>query len=157
MSTNVVNVDPYLRMHWHFTQDAQLMTELARSFNEIAIVMNMREIGTYANNLPAITGKQYFLGGSNKQQQSLRQLFAFTAAGSYNHSIPNLNKTGGLVQGFGSFTDGTNYYGVLFGSSTAIAGQVSFYVTNTQVIILSGTGAPTIKSGIVVWEWISQP
>lgn len=164
MATNIVNVDPYLRTHWHFTQDAQLMTELSRSLAEVAIVTNMREIGTYANGLPAITGKQYFLGGSNRQQQSLRQLVTFPVTGgttfplSIKHNIQNLSKTGGLIQGYGSATDTAsgNYYGIIYGSSTAIAAQYSFYVTQTQIVILQGAAAPTITSGTIIIEWISQ-
>jgi len=155
MATNIINVDPYLRTHWHFTDDKQLFTELTRSFNEVAIVMNMREIGTYALNLPAITGRQYFLSGSNVQQQSLRQVITFTAAGSINHNI-DLTTSGGVISGYGSFTDGTSWYGVIYGSSTAIANQVSFYVTSTQVVILSGVGAPAITNGIICFEWLSN-
>jgi hypothetical protein len=156
MATNIVNVDPYLRTHWHFTQDDQLVCELTRSFNEVAIVTNMREIGTYALNLPSITGKQFYLGGSNKQQQSVRQTMLFTSTGSFNHNIP-LNNTGGMVQGYGSYYDGTNWYGLLYASSTAISGQVSFYITPTQVVILSGAGSPSIVNGILIMEWISNP
>lgn len=156
MATQIVNIDPYLRTHWHFTDDNQLFTELTRSFNEVAIVTNMREIGTYALNQPAITGRQYYLGGSNKQQQSLRMVFQFTAAGSFTHNIP-ISSTGGVVSGQGSYTDGTNWYGVIFGSSVAIAGQVSFYVTPTQITVLSGAGAPAITFGRIILEWLSQP
>ena len=167
MSTNIVNIDPYLRTHWHFTQDAQLVTELTRSFNEVAIVMNMRTIGTYALNMPAITGNQWFISGSNRQQQSLRQVMTtpITSATSYPitipHNIPNLNKTGGVVNGFGSVFDGTNWYGLIFGSSTAIAAQYSFFVTPTNVVILQGAAAPNPPIGVtglitLVFEWISQ-
>lgn len=156
MATNVVNVDPYLRTSWHFTDDRQLLTELTRSFNEVAIVTNMREIATYALNLPAITGKQFFLGGSNRQQQSLRQVILFNATGNYPHHI-NTTGIGLFVSGYGSFTDGTNSYGVIYGSSVATAGQVSFYITPTNVVVLAGAGAPTITSGIIIIEWLSQP
>lgn len=156
MSTNVINVDPYLRTSWHFTNDQQLVVELTRSFNEVAIVMNSRIIGTYAANQAAITGESWFLGGSNKQSQSLRTVIPFTGTGSYVHNIA-IPSTGGIKLAYGSFTNGTNWFGAIYGSSTTIAGQVSFYVTNTNVVVQAGAGAPSITNGLIVLEWLSQP
>jgi len=42
-------------------------------------------------------------------------------------------------------------------TSRAIAGQISFYVDPTNIVILAGVGAPTITSGLIILEWLSQP
>jgi hypothetical protein len=57
----------------------------------------------------------------------------------------------------GSFTDGTNSYGLFYASSVAIVGQITFYVTATQIIFLVGAGAPTLTSGLIILEWLSEP
>ncbi len=57
---------------------------------------------------------------------------------------------------YGSYTDGTNWYGVIYASSVAIAGQISFYVTPTNIVIVGGGGAPAITSEYVVLEYISN-
>lgn len=57
---------------------------------------------------------------------------------------------------YGTFTDGTNWYGAIYASSTAIVGQVSFYVTPTNIVVLTGAGAPAITSGFINLEWVSQ-
>ena len=79
----------------------------------------------------------------------------FTAAGNIPHNL-NLNTLNQFTRGFGSFTDGTNFYGVIYGSNVAIAGQVSFYITPTNIVVLSGAGAPAITNGLIVIEWISN-
>lgn len=156
-ATSVVNVDPYLRMHWHFTDDKQLFTELARSMNEVAIVTNMRTIGTFPLGLPAITGEQWFVSGSNRQQQTLREVFTFTAAGNITHNI-NTTTIGGFTRIYGTFTDGTNWYPLPYVDVTAANNQVNVIVTPTVITIAAGGGSPpTITSGYVVLEWLSQP
>ena len=57
---------------------------------------------------------------------------------------------------YGSYTDGTNWYGAIYASNTAIAGQISFYISPTNIVILAGTAAPTPTKGVVLLEWISQ-
>ena len=47
-----------------------------------------------------------------------------------------------------------DWYGAVYGSNTAIAGQLSFYITSTQIVILSGAGAPAITSGIIDVEFL---
>jgi hypothetical protein len=155
MSTQIVNVDPYLRTSWHFTPDAQLMVELTRSFNEVAIVTNMRTIGTYALGLYSITGEQWFLGGSNQQQQSIRMVLQFTNTNSINHNVM-VTDPNQFINCYGAFTDGTNSYGLIFGSSVAIAGQISFYITATQVVFVVGAGAPALVNGRIVLQWLSN-
>lgn len=155
-ATNVVNVDPYLRMHWHFTDDKQLFTELARSFNEMAIVTNMRTIGTYPSNLPAITGNEFFIQGGNRKQQSLRQVFSFTATGSITHNI-NTSSFGGFTRIYGTFTDGTNFYPLPYVDVSNATNQINVYLSPTEIVISAGAGSPpSVSSGLVVLEWLSN-
>ena len=63
-----------------------------------------------------------------------------------------------IVRAFGSYTDGTgNVFGLVFGTSVAVAGQIGFYVTASQVVFTTGAGAPALTSGIIVLEFLSSP
>lgn len=156
MSSNVVNQTPYLRTSRNFPVDAaQLTIEVNKSYVDIANAVNSRTIGIFPSGNPAVGGESWFINSSNRQQ-SLRQIYPFTALGNIPHNI----KTAGISQFTkcsGSFTDGTNWYGAIFASNVAIAGQISFYITPTNIVILAGAGAPTISKGIIVLEWLSNP
>jgi len=156
-STSLVNVDPYLRMHWHFTDDKQLFTELARTMNEVAIVVNMRTIGTFPSNRPAITGEDWFVRGGNQRQQTLRRVYPFTSAGNIVHGI-NLKTIGGFTKIYGTFTDGTNWYPLPYVDVVSATNQVNVVVQSANIVITAGGGSPpSISSGFVVLEWLSQP
>lgn len=156
-ATSLVNVDPYLRMHWHFTDDKQLFTELARSMNEVAIVVNMRTIGTFPTNLPAITGEEWFIKGGNLRQQTLRRVYPFTSAGSIPHMI-NLATFGGFTRIYGTFTNGTNWYPLPYTDTISATNQINIIVQPTNIVITAGAGAPpTITLGYAILEWLSQP
>lgn len=157
MSTNFRNVAPFLRTSRLFPDDnAQaLSVEVDRSYLEVASAVNARTIGNYTVNVQSSSGESWFLQGGNRRLQGLRQVYQFAGAGSITHGI-NLDSVNNFTKCTGSFTDGTNWYGAIFGSSTAIAGQISFYVTPTNLVILAGVGAPAITSGVIVLEWVSQ-
>jgi len=148
---------PYLRQQRNFPSDniQALTVEIDRAYVDIAQKVNTRTISLFALNTTAVTGEQWYLQGQPKPQQTLRKVFTFTSAGSIAHGLSFAN-IAQFTTGYGSFTDGTNYYGVIYGSNTAIAGQVSFYITGTNIVILSGAGAPTIVSGILVIQWLSK-
>lgn len=148
---------PFLREQRQFPNEElrELSNQVDHAYIDIAQKVNARTIGTYAPNFQISTGNRWFLSGSSTSQQTLRQIYMFTAAGNIPHGI-NFAAITNIPIGFGDFTDGTNYYGVIYGSSVAIAGQVSFYVTPTNIVVLSGAGAPAIVSGTVVLEWVSQ-
>ena len=147
----------YLRRQRTFPQDSPqaLSVELDKAYIDIANTVNDRTIGTFAINKSTINGESWYLLGSNQRKQGQRQAYTFTATGNISHTL-NFNSLSSFTRGFGSFTDGTNFYGVIFGSSTAIAGQVSFYITPTNIVVLAGAGAPSITSGIIVVEWIAN-
>lgn len=155
MSSNITNQVAYLRTSREFPEDLhQLCVEVNKSYLDIANSVNERIIGLFPTNRPAVTGESWFLQG-NRRQQTLRQAYNFTSTGNIAHGI-GLSGITNFTRGFGSYTDGTNQYGVIFGTNVAIAGEVSFYVTSTNIVVLAGVGAPAITRGIIVIEWLSQ-
>jgi|SRR5208337_1666453 len=156
MSSNTINPSPYLRSSWDFPQEdlKQVVKELTRSYISIAQNINVRTIGLFPTNRPAITGEAYYI--TSAKQQAFRQIYPFTATGNIIHGI-NFNEINSITACTGSFTDGTNWYGTIFGGSVAIAGQVSFYLTPTNIVIEAGAGSPGITKGLIVLSWIANP
>ena len=156
MSTNLKLTAPYLRSSWQFPDDnAQaLSVQVDRAYLAIANTVNAREISIYPTSVPIANGTQWFINSSQKQS-GLRRVYVFTAAGSIAHNL-DFNSIAGFTQCYGTFTDGTNWYGAVFGSNTAIAAQISFYLTPTSIVILAGVGSPAITTGTIVLEWRSQ-
>lgn len=156
MSANIVNQVAFLRTSREFPEDLhQLTVEVNKSYLDTSQAVNARTIGIYSTSRPAITGNGYFLT-SNQKQQTFRQVFTFTATTSINHDITNVTP-GQFINCFGSYTDGTSSFGLIFGTSVAVAGLITFYVTSTQIVFGVGAGAPAISSGRIVLEWISAP
>lgn len=154
MTTNSVNTTPFLRQTRMFPEDiTQLTVEINRAYIDIAEAVNNRTISVFPVKKAAITGNSYFF--TSNKQQSQRQMYTFTAAGNVAHGL-DLTKIDRFIDGYGSFTDGTNYYGVTFGTNVAVAGIVTFYVTSANIVILSGAGAPAITSGTIIIEWLAK-
>lgn len=149
---------PFMRLQRNFPSDNMqaLTVEIDRFHTDAAIKINSREIGVYGLNTQIVTGQQWFLSGQPNKQQTLRKLYQFTGAGNIPHGINFATITLVSPLSYGTFTDGTNWYGALYASSTAIAGQVSFYLTPTNIVVLSGAGAPAISNGYINLEWLSQ-
>jgi hypothetical protein len=156
MSTNFVNQTPFLRTTRKFPEEIQaLQVEIDKSYLDIANVVNDRTIGIFPTNRPAITGESWFLKG-NQKQQTIRQTYTFTTTASFAHNI-KLITFPNIVRAFGSYTDGTNVYGLVYGTSVAVAGQIGFYITSSQVVFTTGAGAPGLTSGMITLEWLSNP
>lgn len=154
--TTLLQQSPYLRSQRQFPSDLEeLSNQVDHAYIDIANKVNSRTIGIFAINNQIVTGEQYYLSGSATKQQTLRQIYEFTAAGNIAHGI-NLSTITEFTDCYGSYTDGTNHYGVLYASSVIIAGQVSFYITPMNIIVQADAGAPPIISGIIVLTWISQ-
>lgn len=154
--SKIVNEVAYIKSSREFPADlAQLATILTRAYPEIANAINERTIGLFPSNRSAITGNAYYLF-QNKKQQSLRQAYTFTTTANIPHGIDFL-QVAYIGAMYGQYTDGTNWYGLIAGTSVAIAGQISFYLTATDIVFVLGAGAPALTKGIIVIEWISQP
>ena len=164
MIQNIVNTAPYLRTSREFPFDdiKELAFEINKSYVDIALTVNQRMIAIFPVSKPAITGENWFFN-KGLRQQSLRQVFPFTTTANIAHNIPSTD-INYFSRGYGAYTDGINWYGLIFGSTTAIPGQISFYITPStatvsgDIIFVSGSGPspPSLTKGIVVLEWISQ-
>lgn len=156
MSTRIINEIAYLRTTRNFPQEPGILSiELSKSYLDTATAINDRIIGLFPTNRSAITGERWFLT-ANREQQTIRQVYTFTSTASITHNIQFVIP-GQFIRCFGSYTDGTNTYGLIFGTSVAIAGQISFYITSTQIVFVVGAGAPALSSGVICIEWISRP
>lgn len=156
MTSNVGLKAPFLRTSWQFPDDnAQaLSVQIDRAYLAIANSVNAREIGLFPTSSPISNGKSWFVN-SSRSQAGLREVFSFSTSGSIPHNL-SWSSIAAFEGCYGSFTDGTNWYGIIFGSNVAVAGQISFYLTPTNIVILAGAGAPSITNGIIVLEWISN-
>lgn len=153
MSSNI-SVTPFLRNSRNFPQEAQpLSVELSKAYVDIANAVNARTIGIYAT-VPTSTGNGWIVNGA--RQQTIRQYYTFTTTGNIPHGI---NWAGVLLispTSYGSYTDGTNWYGVVFTTSTAANNQVAFYVTPTNIVVISAGAPPAISRGFITLEYISN-
>lgn len=159
---NITNQVAFLRTSRLFPEDLrQLCVESNKSYVDIANAVNARTIGLYPVNVAAITGNSYFL--TNQRQQSLREVYVFGIGITTINLGFKLSNIAQFVQMFGIYTDGTSTYGLIPASSVSIAGQISFYVTiniasttsDVIKIVIDGS-APTLQSGTIILEWISQ-
>lgn len=156
MSTNFINQVAYLRTSREFPEELhQLSVEINKTYVDIANAVNVRTIGLFSVNRPAQTGESWYIL-RNSRQQTFRQIYSFTTTAPINHTV-NVTFPGQFTKCSGSYTDGINTYGLLFASSVAIAGQITFYVTSTQIVFLVGAGAPVLTKGLIVLEWLSDP
>lgn len=156
MSTNIINGSPYLRTSRSFPDTAEaLSVELVKSYIETAQAVNDRAIGLYSVNKPSITGQGWFFSG--RKQESFRQVYTFTAAGSIAHGI-DTSGIYGFSNMYGVIYDGTNWYPLPYVDVTNVNNQVSLSVSSTNIVVTAGGGSPpSISSGFVVLEWIANP
>ena len=156
MSSNVFNTVPYLPTSRNFPQEvSQLTVEIDKSYVDTANAVNNRTISIFPTTRPVINGESWFLT-NNRRQEALRQAYNVISTAPIPHGI-NTSNIGQFIRMFGTYTNGTNFYGLIAGSNIAIVGQISFYLTSTNITFLSGAGAPTLTSGLEVLEWLSQP
>ena len=155
MSTNIVNQVPYLRTTREFPEDLQQLTvQVNKSYVDIANAVNNRTIGLFPVNRPAITGESWFLT-KNQRQQTLRQVYTFTTTSAIDHGIDVIDPNQ-FTHCYGSYTNGINSFGLFWATSIAIAGQITFYITSTQIVFLVGAGAPALTKGKITLEWLSS-
>lgn len=155
MSSNIVNQIPFLRTSREFPENPQrLIIELTKSYIDTANAMNVRTIGIHPTNNPAVTGESFFLT-ANQKQQTLRQVYTFTTTANLPHGIANVT-AGQFTKCSGSYTDGTNTYGIPFATSVAVAGIITFFIGPTNIRFLVGAGAPALTSGRIILEWLAN-
>ena len=164
---NIFNQVSFLRTTREFPEELhQLTVEVNKTYVDIANAVNNRTISIFPTTRPVLNGENWFLNSSIRNQ-GLRQVYTFTT-GIVTGSTINLGfKISSIAQFspkcYGTFTDGTQWYGAIFGSSTAIAGQVSFFLfvnpsstTSDQIKFEVGAGSPSITYGTINIEWLSK-
>lgn len=153
-TSNITNREPFLRTSREFPEELhQLSNECNRTYRDIASIVNVRTIGLFPINRHAITGEEWFLN-QNQKRQTLRQVYLFTSTAAITHNI-KVTDPSQFVRCFGAFTDGTNCYGLIYGSINPLVGQITFYITSTQIVFLNPSGI-VVQSGRVVLEWLSN-
>jgi hypothetical protein len=152
MSVGPTNTNaPFLPINQTFSEDDdQFLIQITNRDRDIARYVNIREIGIY--DLTQVPNGQQYFDPANPQikRGAFRQVFTFTAAGNITHGIVGLTQ----VMAYGEYTDGTNFYGAIYASTVAIAGQVTFFVAPTVITIQAGAGAPGITSGVIVLDYL---
>jgi hypothetical protein len=151
---------PYLREQRSFPRDdvKNLSKQVDQAYIDIASKVNLRTISTYATDFPVITGENYFFNGEPRKQQTFRQMYTFTSTAAITHGITNLHPND-ITHPWGGYTDNIttgNNYGIIYATSVAIPGQITFYVTNTQIVFVVGAGAPALAAGRINLEWLSS-
>jgi hypothetical protein len=157
--SNPIQKSPYLRQQRDFPHDdiKELSVQIDKAYIDIASSVNNRTIGIYALSNSVTTGEAWYLQGSSKKQQTLRQLYTFSAAGNIAHGI-DLNKIAGFTRIYGTFTNGTNWYPLPYVDVSSATNQVNVYITPTNIVLTAGGGSPpTVTSGWIVLEWLSVP
>lgn len=156
MSSNVVNPTAYLRTSREFPEDLHQFTVQAnKAFVDTANAINSCTCSIFPTNIPAITKEQWFIM-ANQKQQGFRQVFIVQSTASINHGINVVDPNQFTDKCAGSYTDGTNCYGLIFGSTVAIPGQISFYITSAQIVFVVDGAAPALTAGKITLEWLSQ-
>ena len=157
--TTSIQFSPFLQEQRKFpTEDIKALAfQNDLAYIETARSVNYRTIGIHVVDFPTATGEKFYLqGGGANIQQSLRQLFPFTGAGSIPHGINFDSVSFVSPRTYGTYTDGTDWFGAIYSTSVGIAGQVTFYVTSTNIVITVDAGAPAVTSGFILLEWVSQ-
>ena len=160
MSSNISNQASYVRTTRQFPEDdtKKLSQELNKAYLDIANSVNTRTIGLYTYNQQVVTGEEWYL--TSKKQQTFRKLFILNSSSvstPIDHNIKNLSNSGGTTRIHGSFYDGTYYYPLPYVDAVSATNQINVKVSDTQIILTAGAGTPpTIQSGYLVIEWLSQ-
>jgi hypothetical protein len=150
---------PYLPVQRNFPQKdpTKLGPVLDKMYVEVASRLNERTIGLFAPGSAIVTGEKYYLNKQTKDSQSMRQTYETTNTNPLPHNI-NLSQLSYFSRMYGQYSNATftNWYGLIPASTIAIAGQISFYLDQTNIVFVSGAGAPTMGKAIIVLEYISS-
>lgn len=158
MSSNVAIASPFLRTSRDFPPEIeQISIEVNKAYIDTANCVNARTISTFPSDRSIVNGEAWFVF-RNQKQQGFRQVYpfsSFTSPMSIPHGI-NFKLISGFVRIFGTATDGTNWYPLPYVDVIAATNQINVIVQPANIVITAGPGAPTITSGYIVLEWISN-
>ena len=109
---------PYLREQGQFPNDDVRGSgnQVDHAYIDIAGKVNQRIIGNYPVNFLSITGERWYFKGSSQAQQSLRQIYTFTAAGNIPHNLDWPGVSSISPKSYGTYINsGTgDWYGVIY-------------------------------------------
>ncbi len=153
MSAPLTLKAPYLRVQRLFPQEAQpLSVEIDRAYVDIASNMNVRKIAMIPTETSIQNGEILFING--QKFSGFTRAYTFTATTAISHQI-GIDSVNQFVSCYGTYSDGTNSYGLIYGTSVAIAGVIQFYMSATQILFVVGAGAPALTSGRIVLNWFN--
>jgi hypothetical protein len=160
---NIANQVAFLRTTREFPEELhQLTVEVNKTYVDIANAVNNRTISIFPTGRSVLDGESWFLN-SSLRQQGLRQVYTFTGTTAINIGFKFSSIAQFSPKCYGTFTDGTNWYGLIYGSNVAVAGQISFFIAfngsstlTDQIVFAVGAGAPAITKGTIILEWLSK-
>jgi hypothetical protein len=156
---------PFLRTSRSFPEDLHILSiEMNKAYIDIANAVNVRTMGLFPSNMPSQNGETWYFRENSQQSdkhQGFRQVYTFatsdpTHISSIKHGINFANQVDLFTRCYGSYTDGTNWYGLIFGGNQLLAGQITFFISPNSIVFGVGAGAPAVTNGIVVLEWVSN-
>ena len=155
--TTLTQQASYLRSQRNFPNKdvKELSVENDRAYIDIAQKVNARTIGTFALGNQIVTGEQWYLEGSSKKQQTLRQVYVLDGTNSIGHGI-NFAEITAITRIYGTFTDGANWYTLPYVDISNTNKQINVTISESQIIINAGASAPVFNNGIIVLEWLSN-
>src|SRR5574337_1097011 len=141
MSGNIINKVPYLRTSRNFPLEAQpLAVEMNRSYVDVANAVNSRIIGLFATGNSSITGEEWFLN-TTQRQQTIRQAYTGTGTGSFPTGLI-ISELPGPTKFYGTFLDGSgNWCPLPYVDVTNIVNQVNIIISESTNNIVITTGA----------------
>lgn len=156
--SNIPNHVSYLPTTRNFPPDLkQLTVEINKTNVDIANAVNNSIDGFFSTTTPALTREAWYYF-QNQKQQTFRKLYLFTSPGSIAHEILNYPSIAGFSRIWGTFVDtGGVWHTLPYVDVTSATNQITITVNSTDINIIAGAGAPpTISSGFIVLEWLSQ-
>lgn len=139
-------------------KEERFHTKLVKIYQEIALRVNERQIGTY-DKIEVNAGQRFFgSSASSVKRDVLRTVYEISgpiAAGT----------TSNTAHGLSNVNFYTNIYGTIqtsvpddrplpYVDAAVIGNQVSLTATGTNIVIVNGAGAPQIDLAIVVLEYV---
>lgn len=158
---NHVQQMPYLRTQRYFPNKEvkEVASEMDQAYIDIAEKVNARTIGLFAENYPSVTGESYYLAGSNRRQQTLREVYTFTSTANIPHNI-DIETVTYFTDIFAGFWDGNTppkWQLLPYVDVVSATNQISFNITTSDIVFTVGAGSPpTITSGIIILTWLSE-
>lgn len=140
-------------------REERFHTKLVEIYQNIALRVNERQIGTY-DKVETNTGQRFFGGGSTplRLRESVRTVYEITgpiapnASSTTAHGLTNIQF---FTHIYGTaVTNVVDYRPLPYVDVTDVTNQISLTITTTDIVIVNGNGSNQIDSAVVVLEYI---